>query len=147
MKTSNLPPLDPVIGCRHQFQDGKHCRHCGVSIDILRQHQRDELLRFALADTVDDSWSTTLRTCLDLITAINGGATLVIAGPDVSAPGPVARTFGATLESRSGARCANAYSIDLRSTLVELMREWQQLLDHPSSHESTIVDGTNRGKQ
>jgi len=118
-----------VTGCRHQFQDTKHCLHCGVSVDQLRQQQRDELLRFAIDDH-GESWSTTLRACLDLITAINGGATLVVAGPDRTNLGPIARTFGATLESVSGARCANAYSTDFRTVLIELMREWQQQLPH-----------------
>ncbi len=122
--------------CRHVFRDGTRCTYCNVSIDTLKQKQRDDLLRFALEEHGEDSWSTTLRACLDLISAIDGGATLVVAGPDRTGQGPVSRTFGATLESVTGARCANAYATDFRTLVVELLREWQQQLPHasPSSH-------------
>ncbi len=145
--------------CHHQFQDSKHCLHCGISFETLRQQNREELLRFGdvvasgrrtveedlarLQSTLSSDALPIFHACEALISAIAAGATLVFAGPTESGG-----TFGATLESATGARCANAYGRNLRDVVVELIREWQGQLNHatPPGHVATVVDGSEESK-
>jgi hypothetical protein len=51
------------------------------------------------------------------------GATLVLSGPDPLAPAG-STPFAATLESATGARCANAYGASIKDVFEQLLAQW-----------------------
>ncbi len=64
----------------------------------------------------------TLRVLVQIIHAVNEGATFVLAGPDpLGSPG-----FGANLESSTGARHADAYGAHLSTVLQQLVDKWSK---------------------
>lgn len=64
-----------------------------------------------------------LRVVAIILEAVNAGATLVLTGPG-SLVDPSYRGFGATLESETGARNANAEGKTLGPVLVEIAAKW-----------------------
>lgn len=138
-----------AMTCRHQFQDSKHCLHCGISVDTLREQQRAELLAFALADT-HTSEVGFLNDLMLVFLAVSAGAQFELTGPGSFVPGGEGLVFSASLESFGAQRFARGHGPSLTDALAELAREWQRQLPHssPSSHEEspTVVDGEPQGE-
>ena len=70
---------------------------------------------------------STLRVLLD---AVQGGASLVMLGPDPLEPMRV-QMFSATLESASGARRVAKHGPELLGVLAALAREWESAAARP----------------
>lgn len=99
--------------------------------DPCPEHEKQELGRLAAEHGLQSTRITAALSELagmgsdicSLLHAVQGGATLVLAGPDplgnIHAP-----RFGATLESATGARHASVYGSDLPRLLSDLVANW-----------------------
>lgn len=65
-----------------------------------------------------------LTTVSAVLEIVGTGATLVITGPDPSAP-PGSPRISAALESPNGARCAHGYGPTIESVFSQLLEEWR----------------------
>lgn len=131
--SGELPTLP--IGEVFQRVMGNDCTLCG---DALPSHAAECPIGVALqlrdtepppaAEMFLQGWllePENLRVVSSLFDAVNAGATLVLTGPDVVRfDSAKKQSFGASLDSTTGARYQDAYGPHLGPVLAELARKW-----------------------